>query len=235
MNFNKFFALAALVIAPLSQAAYVTINEAGMDAVYSQVSFGNTPVDIRIGATTTIVNAGLLDIDTPAKLNSLFGSHVGAQDVVNFYFVDTISECGGFNVNIIGCGETPGNDFVVESVWAANTTIPSGGNITYGVNLLAHELGHNLGLQHRNGTDLMNPFINGFQDLNAAEVATILASPLVHKDANGNRFITINPVLIVARAINNVPEPSTLVLMLSGLAIVGVRARKSKAQAQAQA
>ena len=151
---------------------------------------------------------------------TIFSQHVGAQDIVNFYYVDTMSACGvTINVSIIGCGERPGQDFVVESVWAADTTIPLGGNITFGQQLLAHELGHNLGLEHRNGNDLMNPAINGYEDLNAAEVATILASPLVHIDSsNGHRYIQINPVLVLA-----VPEPSALLLLFTALVFAGLQ------------
>ena len=224
MKLKTLCAIAALLAAPFAQAAFVTLHEAGMDAVFSQASFGNTPIDIRFGAVTQIVRPDLLDIDTPLKLNNLFGLHVGSQFVVNFYFVDTISECSGFNVNIIGCGETPGQDFVVESVWAANNTIPGGGNISFGLQLLAHELGHNLDLDHRNGNNLMNPFINGFQDLDAAEVAIIRLSPLVQGNAREGFFIQINPVLIVDRL--DVPEPSTAALALAGLLFAGMRSRK---------
>jgi hypothetical protein len=171
---------------------------------------------------TQLARPDLLDINTDLKLDTLFGLHVGSQRTVNFYFVDTIEACGGFDVNIIGCGETPGQDFVVESAWAADSTIQPGG-ISFGVQLLAHELGHNLGLNHRNGDFLMNPFINGFQDLNAAEVTTIRSSQLVQQDAGGF-FILINPVLIVARA-TEVPEPSTVLLVLVGLVAVGSRSR----------
>ena len=226
MRFKSLCAIAALVTAPFAQAAYVTINEAGMDSVFSQASFGARTVDIRIGAVTTIVRPDLLDLSTSAEITSIFGLHVGAADIVNFYFVDTISACGAtINVNIIGCGETPGQDFVVESVFADDSSIPGGGNITVGVQLLSHELGHNLGLAHRSGNFLMNPSINGFQDLNAAEVNTILASPLIHTDANGQRYIQINPVLIVA-ALLQVPEPSSLMLVLAGALAAGAARRR---------
>ena len=208
---------ASLLIVSQAQAAFVTTNEAALDAVFSQASFGNNTIDIRIGATTELVFPSLLDVNLNAEVGQLFGQHVGPANVVNFYFIDTLSACGGqINVNFVGCGELPGNDFVVESAFAA------GGN---GGELLAHELGHNLGLGHRNGNNLMDPFINGFTDLNAAEVATILGSNLVQSDNNG-LFILINPVLIVAAAI---PEPSIIILLLSSIALMGFnRKRKAK-------
>ena len=224
MKLKTLCAIAALLAAPFAQAAFVTLHEAGMDGVFSQATFGNNRIDIRYGAVTQIVAPTLLDITSDAEIAAVFGLHVGAANVVNFYFVDTLSACGGqINANFIGCGEKPGQDFVVESVWAADGSIQPGG-ISFGLQLLAHELGHNLDLDHRNGNFLMNPFINGFQDLNAAEVAIILASPLVQTDANGQRFIQINPVLIVERA--DVPEPSTAALTLAGLLFAGLRSRK---------
>jgi len=194
----------SLLITSLTQAALITTNEAALDSIFSQANFGNMPIDIRIGATTELVFPSLLDITTDAEINSLFGMHVGAATVVNFYFVDTVDACGGFNVNIVGCGELSGNDFVVESAFAA------GG---FGGELLAHELGHNLGLGHSNGNFLMNPFLNGFIDLTLGEVTTIHNSPLVQTD--GQFFwIDINPVLIVAQASKPISEPSILLLLL---------------------
>ena len=162
------------------------------------------PIDIRIGAATEIVFPSLLDITTDAEITSLFGMHVGLATVVNFYFVDTIDACGGFNPAIVGCGELPGNDFVVESSFAAGL---------FGGELLAHELGHNLGLPHQNGNLLMNPFLNNFTDITAGEVNIIRNSPLVQTDGQGF-WIDINPVLIVARATKPIPEPNVLLLLL---------------------
>lgn len=236
MNFKALVATAALLAASVTQAAFVTIDEAGMDTVFSQASFANRPIDIRIGAVTQIVNPSLLDINTPARLNALFGLHVGAANIVNFYFVDTIDECGGFNVNIVGCGEFPGNDFVVESSFAALTgDDPDGAlfpGISTAVTLLAHELGHNLGLDH-SGSGLMFPSISRNGTLTAGEVTTIFSNAggfgLVQQDVNGF-FIQINPVLIVRDAVNDVPAPATLLLAVCGLLLAG-RSRLARAAA----
>ena len=207
--------VAGMLWASTAQAAFITIDEPGLDAIYSQASFGANTVDIRIGAPTQLVAPNLLDITTDVEIGLLFGMHVGALNVVNFYFVDSISSCGIINPAIVGCGETPGNDFVVESVFA---------NSANNAELMGHELGHNLNLGHRNGAStLMNPSINNGVDLNAAEVATILNSPLVQSDANG-LFIQINPVLIVAQAAG-VPVPATALLMLVGLLAMRSRRR----------
>ena len=207
--FKNLILAVSLLITPISHAGFITLNEAFLDSIFSQSSFGNAPIDIRIGTATELVFPSLLDITTNAEITQLFGMHVGLPNIVNFYFVDTISACGGFiNSGIVGCGELLGNDFVVESSYAA------GG---FGSELLAHELGHNLGLFHLNGNFLMNPFLNGHTTITANQVSTIHSSSLVKTD--GQLFwIDINPVLIVAKASipapAPVPEPSMLVLFL---------------------
>jgi hypothetical protein len=226
MTIKKHVAMAALMAATSAQAAFVTTNEVGLDNIYSQASFGANIIDIRIGAVTQLVRPDLLNLTTGAGIIDIFSQHTGAANIVNFFFVDTISFCGGgFNVNYIGCGQIGVGNFVVESLWAADNAVQAGG-FTFGEQLLAHELGHNLGLGHRAGDFLMNPFINGFGDLNGAEVATILSSNLVQTDFNGARFITINPVWVVAEATRTVPEPSTLLLALSALTVVGTQRRR---------
>ncbi len=219
MRFKTLCAVAALVFAPLAQAAFVTLPETRMDAIFSQASFGNRTVDIRFGPVTTIVAPTLLEITSDAEISEIFGLHSGGDNVVNFYFVDKVDACSGFNTLIIGCGEFPGNDFVVESGAAAGT---------FGAELLAHELAHNLGLPHRDGADfLMNPVLLGGDDLSGAEVNIILGSSLVQFDGNNRRFIQINPVLIVER-LQQVPEPSTLALLAAGVLFAGTRPRKSR-------
>lgn len=187
-----------------AKAGFITTNELALDAIFSQASFGFTPIDIRIGAASEIVAPSLLNITSNAEVSQLFNMHIGALNIVNFYFIDTISACGGtINTGIVGCGELPGNDFVVESSFAAGR---------FGGELLAHELGHNLGLGHRSG-GLMNPSLNNSTTLTSGEVSLIRNSPLVQTDGQ-DFWININPVLIVAVASRPVPEPTTLVLFL---------------------
>ncbi len=215
---NSLICITTLLFTTYTQAALITTHEAELDAIFSQASFGNSIIDIRIGMATEIVAAHLLDIGSDAEVAEIFSLHVGPQTAVNFYFIDNLSACGGqINSNFVGCGERPGQDFVVESAFAAGAS---------GAELLAHELGHNLGLTHRVGNFLMDPFINGFTELSAAEVTTIRASSLVQTD--GTIFwIDINPVLILARA---VPEPGTLLLLLlsSGIFLIQRTSKKIK-------
>lgn len=199
--------VAGFLIASHAKAGFITTNESALDAIFSQASFGLKPIDIRIGAASELVLPDFLDITTNAEVNQLFNFHIGGPNVVNFYFIDTISACGSFMImGIVGCGETPGNDFVVESSAAAGS---------YGSELLAHELGHNLGLDHMSGAFLMDGTLNHITTLTTQEVSSIHNSPLVQ--TNGRDFwIDINPILIVAAATNPlpVPEPSTLMLLL---------------------
>jgi hypothetical protein len=206
-SIKTLFLTMSLFFGAQAQAGFITIDEFAFDNIFSQSSFANMPIDIRIGAATELVFPSLLDIDLIPEVGQLFAQHVGGANVVNFYFIDTLSACGSINPLFAGCGEYPGNDFVVESGVAAGPN---------GTELLAHELGHNLGLGHRSGSgNLMDPTLNNGVTLNDAEVTTIRTSNLVQTDGS-SFWIDINPVLIVAQATNPlpVPEPSTMMLLL---------------------
>jgi len=222
---NKLFrvALLVLLLSPTSAwAAFVTTNESEMDAVFSQDSFGLNKIDIVFNSTITIQNSSLLNIDSEDKINQLFhGLNTGVTwPTVNLFFVDTISYCSGYNTSIIGCASFPGNDIVVESAYAAGSK---------GAELLAHELGHNLGLGHNvPELNLMHGTINENTDLTAAQVVTILGSGLVQNiPSDGDLYrIEITPILIAA-----VPLPGALVLLLSGLSFFGIASRRAQQRA----
>jgi len=209
-----------LLSTTFSQAAFITLNEAGMDSVFG---VSGLEIDIRYSAPTELVFPSFLDLSAGTEVTHLFSYHRGSPIDVNIYFVDTISACGLSTGNhIVGCGETPGNDFVVESSFAA-------GN--FGIELMAHELGHNLGLDHLAGKNLMNGYLNHRTFITQGQKDAILepsfgsslpfGSPLVQMDQLGALFININPVLVVATAtIAKVSEPSTLIIVLGGIVLL---------------
>jgi hypothetical protein len=201
-----------------SEPAFITTQEAGLDAVFSQASFGANPIDIIVEATLELVNANFLNLETPAETNSLLGIDLAPSPTINIYYVDTVTGCGSqTNVNIVGCGQINGNNQVIESSFLA------GG---FGAELLAHELGHNLGLPHLAGANLMDPTLNNNTTLTAAQVTTIRNS-FLSQGTLGDEFIRIQPILVVATA--TIPEPTSLLLLLLGtIASVSARGRRKR-------
>jgi hypothetical protein len=217
-------ALAILLSSASAQAGFITIDPAGMNAIFSQDNFDGTPISIRFNPSVQIVAPQLLVINTPADLAALFSLAPDPAPTVTSFFVDQINYCGfvepTINGHYNGCAQFPGN-FMLEDSTAA---------VTDAAGLMGHELGHNLDLPH-SSLGLMwgfLPYVN--TELSPQEVATILQSPLVQIDSNGQRFITITPIAIVGAPVAT-PEPSTLLLFSAALgALLIVNRKKIRAQ-----
>jgi len=205
-----FGAVCAGGIVGSAHAGLAVFNEAELDRIYSQPPVLDNPkIDIRFNPTVTLDEPSLLTINTDDELHALFKLGA-APPTVNLFFVDAINECGGETLPAaIGCGEDNSNHIAVESSFAQNKG--SAGNPGLGSILIAHELGHNLGLDHdADPSNLMNATLKeGSWTLTQAQANTILGSDLVQTDLTGARFVSITPYAVV-------PEPATVLFASVG-------------------
>jgi hypothetical protein len=227
------FVALLLLSFPLAHAGYVSIDEAALDAIFAQPrdKWGWAPIDVRVAPTARYADSALTSIDNDRELWHLFSLVPRGSRTVGVFFVDAIDSCGGYAPNIIGCGLQPGNALAVSSVWAASR---------WGPTLLAHELGHNLGLEHvpQSTPNLMNPSLSGNTALDAGQAQALYRSPLLGWDADFSQaYFSIQPIAVVAsdwsagwlagastslgRAAA-VPEPRSLALLLAVLAVFAV-------------
>jgi hypothetical protein len=210
-------ALVILLAPVIAKAGAITIDEAGVNAIFSQESFGDTPVSVRFNPPETIVAPQYLVINTLADLQGLYSLVPNPFPTIAAFFVDTIRACGQVDVSDdgtdYGCAQLPGNFQVLNSKKA----------VAFPAKLMAHELGHNFGLEHTSLGLMTSRLEFGGTELFEDQVEEILESPLVQIDANGQRFIQVQPIAIVGT-----PEPSTLLLLGSGLgAMLSIKKKKS--------
>lgn len=231
--------ISAFPIASAS-AATITIDGAKLTSIYSQASFGNTPITINVLSAATIYNSNLLNLTSDTDVSTLFnlGPDDAASRIVDAFFVDSIGACGGPGSSIVGCADRPGHDLVVNSSYASTDTNEVD---------LGHELGHNLGLMHVAGidSDLMNPALYGSTYLSAAQASVVLYSHLVQTANDGSLFVNIRPVLVSATetvgptpgggtggtgnpSISTTPLPAGLPLFASGISFLGLLARRKR-------
>lgn len=167
---------------------------------------------------------GIQQVNSSARLNETsFGDlgNVGDASVIDLWFVNTLTDCGGpVAGTLFGCGTSSGFFAVTQAVFDFS--------LVGRVDTLSHELGHVLGLGHNDfgagGTDNLmtsgqtrsiaqvigdvNPDGAGFEKLTAEQIA----------EARGSRFVS-----------NVVPEPGTLAL--AGLAMLGAGLARRKSAA----
>ncbi len=137
----------------ISRFTTTPLDNARADAILAdmstilQTSDGAGDVACNVGFTrngdVTAFATGTGMINSQADFTAVNGLP-GQVKVVN-----QINWCGGLAPNIIGCAPVPGPSMVVVRFTANQEGI-----------LWVHEFGHNKGLSHRNGNDLvMNPVI----------------------------------------------------------------------------
>ncbi|MCZ4313140.1 matrixin family metalloprotease [Comamonadaceae bacterium G21597-S1] len=227
---RKLAAVALLAGASVASAGYVTsFDQAVLDDIFSQTSFGGYDIDIRFNAPLSVVAPVVADLSSTEEFNGNNNFSLswlaGELQVPNFtvalFFVDTISFCGGPGSNIIGCGSRPGGLIALQSAAAAGSN---------GTVLFAHELGHNLGLTHLSVSgNLMHPTITGASALNETQVGSFLdlttgaSLNSILRDDGGQLYISVTPIAVLAAA---VPEPQTWAMMLAGLLGVAGWARR---------
>jgi len=205
-----FVGLAGLAFASPAAAVTVTIDEAALDAVFAQEAFGAAPVDVRVAPVRSMRAPRLARVADPSDEAALFGLARAMSPAIGLVFVESIDWCTGYDTEIVGCALRDAPGLFVEADFAAGP---------YGVEMIAHEIAHNLGLRHRTG-GLMDPMLNGDMTLTSGEAMTVLASALVGSDASG-RFIDIAPVRIAP-----IPLPASApLLVLGALALVFARRR----------
>lgn len=230
---RKCAAVALLGGAGVASAGYVTsFDQAVLDGIFSQTSFGNFDIQIRFNDALSVVSPTAAQIDSNAEFNgnndfslSALSNSLGVPNfTVSLFFVDKINFCGSAGTNIIGCGSNPGGLIALDSAAAAGT---------HGAVLFAHELGHNLGLDHLLVSgNLMHPTITGASTLSAAQVGTFIdlttgasLKSIVRNDA-GQLYISVTPIAVLAAA---VPEPQTWAMLVAGLLGVAGWARRRRA------
>ena len=202
---------------PIWAAMATTHEEKQETLIFDSHNFGSDTIDLRFNPTETLIDGNLLDIDSGGDFNHL------ASNIVRLFFVDTVTSCGGSG-SFAGCAEIGGNDVVLNSAYAAHAS--------WGHVLSAHEIGHNLELEHNNTLgNVMRDIVGDPANVNFSldQIATIRVSSLIQYGGplqTGQRFINITPILVSTAS---VPLPGAVVLFLRALmpfAVFGKKCRR---------
>jgi hypothetical protein len=87
---RRIMMLAALMLGlspAIAEAGFITIDPAGMNAIFSQSSFDGTPIDVRFNPAISIVASDLLDINDAADLAALVALAPDPAPVADAFFL----------------------------------------------------------------------------------------------------------------------------------------------------
>jgi len=195
-----------------AQAASLGFDQDPLGYAYSAANGFPGQIDILVAPEIEMVWPEILEFDTAQDWASSHEFALKMPDSVHVLVVDSITWCGG--AGAYGSCSAQGGNFI---------TISSAANGVWGERLLAQQLGYSLGLETDNSAgNLMNAYGHDNGDLSPAQVATILASPLIKTDAQG-AYVDLRQYRIIA-ARNPVPVPlpagGPLLALLLGLGAV---------------
>lgn len=222
-------AAASALGAGSGSAATLPLYESELDDIFSQASIQQAVsdlygvyagIDIRYTDVTTVDTSQIAlldtDIDTELESNLLLNQRRNSGISLNMYFADSITFCGTENANGVGCGVVGGNGVILDRDYVAG---PNGAEV------LAHEIAHNLGLEHtHDGDGLMGSIVNQDTSLSAIESGSLVLSEFIQGDADTGFFIEINPINLVVA-----PLPAAGLMLAGALAMtVAVRQRRRR-------
>jgi hypothetical protein len=103
----------------VAQGASVVLDVPGTQAIFSQTSFGSTPIEIRFDASRVIVAPKLLVIKNEVDLRALYALAPDPAPIVDAFFVNTLDACAHVEPSVngifAGCAQLPGHIFVEET------------------------------------------------------------------------------------------------------------------------
>ena len=126
-----------------AMAGFITIDQAGISAIFSQPSFDGTPIDIRFNPPRLIVGPELLDINSQARLTALVDLAPDPAPIVDAFFVDQLNACG-FEQELTVNGSLAGLSAAAAPCLCRGLRLRR----TFPAPLMGHELGHSMYLQH---------------------------------------------------------------------------------------
>ena len=214
---KKILGMLFLFVSLNAHSAEVTLNEAAIEAIFSQDGFGTNSIDIRYGEMEVLEAGDLLELDrntsgsTP-EFEQLVARSSADPTSIYMYFIDRFVNADGSASGAVGLANV--NTIAIVSDTAKGAT---------GAIVQAHEIGHLLGLRHCGDFlpmelidlcaatgDIENLMDEGAPDpltpysgyLNQGQIDRLLASPLVPliKNDSGGNYITVTPVLVRAPA-----------------------------------